>query len=32
MNFLPDDVGDEMGVVQLFTLDTSLLKPLAADE
>ena len=32
MKFLPDDVGNEMGVVQLFTVDTSVFKPLGAAE
>ena len=27
MKYLPDDVGDEIGVVQLLTVDTSVFNP-----
>ena len=32
MKYLPDDVGDEIGIVQLLTVDTSVFNPLAAAE
>ena len=32
MNYLPDDVGNEIGVIQVFTVDTSVFNALAAAE
>ena len=32
MNYLPDDVGNEIGVTQVFTVDTSIFNALAAAE
>ena len=32
MNYLPDDVGDEIGVIQVFTVDTSIFNALPVAE